>query len=379
MALVLNEEQRLIKQTAKSFLLDKAPVKALRELRDNRDETGCRRELWREMAELGWVGIVIPEQYGGFDYGYVGLGIVLEESGRTLTASPLVSSVLLGATAVVLGGREKQKETILPAVAAGELLLALALEETPQHAPTRIALAAAKSGDGFTLSGKKLFVLDGHVADKLIVVARTSGKSGAKEGITLFLIDAKSSGITTERVIMVDSRNSAQVTFDNVKVGVDAVLGELDHGYALLERVMDIGRIGLSAEMLGSAQEAFERTIAYLKERKQFDVPIGSFQALQHRAAKMFCEIELSKSLVYKSLSAIDDKDEKLPVLAAASKAKVCETLRLVTNEAVQIFGGMGMTDEQEIGFFLKRARVAQQTLGDQNFHIDRFAFLNGY
>jgi alkylation response protein AidB-like acyl-CoA dehydrogenase len=380
MALVLDEEQTLLKQTARRLLQDKSPVKALRELRDSRDETGFSRELWKEMVEMGWAGIVIPEQYGGFDYGYVGLGLVLEECGRMLVASPLVSTVLLGATAVTLAGSEAQKEDILPAVASGKLLLALALEEGPHHAPTRVATRVVKTGDGFTLSGKKAFVIDGHVADKFVVVARTSGQPGDTDGISLFLVDAKTPGVTATRIIMVDSRNAAKVSFDNVRIPASALLGQIGKGYSVLEKVLDIGRIGLAAEMLGSMQEAFERTINYLKERSQFGVLIGTFQALQHRTTIMFTEIELCKSVVLKALQTIDAGDEELlPRIAALAKAKACETVKLVTSEAIQMFGGIGMTDEEEIGFFIKRARVAQQAFGDYSYQLNRFAALNGY
>jgi len=380
MALVLDEEQKLLKETAKSFVQDKAPVKALRELRDSRNETGFSRELWQEMVDMGWPGVVVPEAYGGFDYGYMGLGIVLEECGRTLTASPLVSTILLGVTAIRFGGSQEQKEALLPAIVDGEMLMTLALEEGPRHTSTRIAMTAAKNGDGFLLNGKKTFVIDGHVADKLVVVARTSGESGDKNGLSLFLVDCKAAGVSRERVSMVDSRNMAKVEFKDVQIAGDALLGELDNGSLLLDKILNIARIGLSAEMLGTAQEAFDRTINYLKERKQFGVAIGSFQALQHRAADMFSELELARSLVMKGLSVIDEGDEAaLPVMAAATKAKLCQVIQLVTNEAVQMFGGIGMTDEEEIGFFLKRARVAQQTFGDQNYQTNSFAALKGY
>jgi alkylation response protein AidB-like acyl-CoA dehydrogenase len=380
MALVLDEEQKLLKETVKSFVQDKAPVKALRELRDSRDETGFSRELWQEMVDMGWPGVVVPEAYGGFDYGYTGLGIVLEECGRTLTASPLVSTVLLGATAIRFGGSEVQKEALLPAIVGGEILMTLALEEGARHTSTKIAMAATKSSEGYILNGKKTFVIDGHVADKFVVVARTSGASGDKGGLSLFLVDSKAAGVSCERVSMVDSRNMAKVVFKDVQITSDALLGELDNGGPLLEKILDIARIGLAAEMLGTAQEAFDRTINYLKERKQFGVAIGSFQALQHRAAHMFSELELCRSLVMKGLSVIDEGDEAvLPVIAAATKAKLCQVLHLVTNEAVQMFGGIGMTDEEEIGFFLKRARVAQQTFGDENYQTNRFAALRGY
>lgn len=380
MAMVLNEEHILLQQTAKSFVADKAPVTALRELRDSRDAIGFSRELWNEMVELGWAGVAIPETYGGFDCGYVGLGLILEECGRTLAASPLVSTVLVGATAILLGGSEEQKNELLPAVIGGEKLLALALEETPHHDPAGVALQAEKTAAGFTLTGRKLFVPDGHVADTLIVAARTSGQRGEKDGISLFLVERDAPGVTVERLSMVDSRNAARIEFADVTVPASALLGKLDGGYPLLEQVLDVARIGLSAELLGIAREAFDRTLAYLKERKQFGVLIGSFQALQHRAALMFCELELGKSLVLKGLMAIDQGETaELPKLASLAKGKVCEIARLVTNEAIQMFGGIGMTDEHEIGFYIKRARVAQQTYGDQNYHLERFASLQGY
>lgn len=373
MALILNEEQQMLKTSAKEFLKERAPVEALRKLRDERNETGFDRDMWNEMAEMGWACLTIPESYGGLDFGYVGLGQILEETGRTLTASPLISTVLLGTTTINLAGSDAQKEELLPAIAEGKMLVTLALEESNRHNPNHIEASAAKSGDDYVINGQKVMVLDGHVADKYIVAAKT------ENDVSLFLMDAKSDGVSSERVIMMDSRNAAIVKFDNVKIPASSILGEEGNGAAIIEKVLDIARIGLSAEMLGSMLEAFERTVAYLKERKQFGVPIGSFQALQHRAAQMFCEIELCKSLVLKSLQAIDANANNLPILASMTKAKVSETLQLVSNEGIQMFGGIGMTDDEEIGFFLKRARVAMQTFGDANYHIDRYAKLSGY
>ncbi|MDF1865896.1 MAG: acyl-CoA dehydrogenase [Saprospiraceae bacterium] len=373
MALILNEEQQMLKTSAKEFLKERAPVEALRKLRDERSETGFDRQMWNEMAEMGWACLTISESYGGLDFGYVGLGQILEETGRTLTASPLISNVLLGTTAINLAASNTQKEALLPIIAEGKMLVTLALDESTRHNPIQINTTASKEGDSYVLNGKKVMVLDGHVTDKFVVAAKT------ENGVSLFLVDAKSDGISIQRVIMMDSRNSATLQFENVKISASSLLGEEGQGAATIEKILDIARIGLSAEMVGSMTEAFERTVAYLKERKQFGVPIGSFQALQHRAAQMFCEIELCKSLVLKSLQAIDANEENLPILASMTKAKVSETLQLVSNEGVQMFGGIGMTDDEEIGFFLKRARVAQQTFGDANYHIDRFAKLSGY
>lgn len=376
MALVITEEQQMLKTSAQEFLKDRAPVVALRALRDANDSKGYAPELWGQMAEMGWTALAIPEEYGGLGFGYTGLGQVMEEMGKTLTASPMLSTVLLGASAVQLGGNVMQKEAILPAVAEGKMLLTLAYQEGKHHRPTQITMAATPAGDTYTLSGTKNFVLDGHIAHKFVVAARTSGQAGDRKGISLFLVDANADGVSSERKVMMDSRNAATVTFENATA---ELLGEADQGFFILNKVLDIGCISLAAEMLGAMQEAFNRTIAYLKERQQFGVPIGVFQGLQHRAAHMFCEIELCKSLVLKSLQAIDSNSKRLPVYASMTKAKVGETLKLVSNEGVQMFGGIGMTDDEEIGFFLKRARVAQQTFGDYNFHLARFARLNGF
>ena len=379
MALVLNEEQRLLQDTARDFLSSCAPVESLRKLRDGSSETGYAPDLWQQMAELGWASIILPEQYGGLEFGFLGLGVVMEESGRTLTASPLLASAVVGASAVLLGGREQQKETLLPEIATGKLTLALALEESHHHRPTHIATTAEKQGDNFVINGNKTFVLDGHSADQLIVVARTSGDNRASNGLTLLLVDRQTPGIDCRRTIMVDSRNAANISFDNVIIPADNVLGEVNEGWSILEPVLDRGRVAIAAEMMGCALEAFERTMQYLKEREQFGVLIGSFQALQHRAAHMQSELELCRSVLLQALSTVDDVPEQLPLLASLAKARLNELVKLVTNEAVQMHGGIGVTDELEIGFFLKRARVAMQVYGDTGYHKDRYATLCGY
>jgi alkylation response protein AidB-like acyl-CoA dehydrogenase len=379
MALVLNEEQLMLKDSASGFLAEHAPVESLRKLRDDRDETGYSTEVWRQMAELGWAGIAIDEEYGGLGYGYTGLGVVLEEVGRKLSASPLEATVLTAATAIQIGGNDQQKQDLLPTIAAGETLVSLALQEGPQHRPTHIETTASTSGSGFEISGRKVMVLDAHVANTFIVVARTSGCADEEAGISLFLVAASAPGVSVETVVMTDSRNAGILTLDKVAVSSDALLGGLDEGYATLSRTLDIANIGLSAELLGISLEAYERTLVYLRERKQFGALIGSFQALQHRAAEMFAELELARSLVLKSLHAIDQDADNLPLLASACKAKLCEVVTRITNESVQMHGGIGMTDEFEIGFFLKRARVAQYTFGDYHYHLDRFAVLSSY
>ncbi len=381
MPMILNEEQNMLKDSAKDFCSNNAPIGQLRELRDTDNVEGFDKATWGSMVELGWAAIPWAEEHGGLAFGYKGLGVVTEETGRTLAASPLYASVWVGGTMVNLGGSDAQKAEILPKVAAGEVLLALALEEGRRHAPYNIATAAEASGDGYTLTGKKTFVLDGHVADHLIVAARTGGDQHARDGITLFLVDPGAEGVNVTRTKMADSRNAANIEFNGVSVGADAVIGALGQGADVLDPALDIARIGLAAEMLGSLQECFERTVEYLKERKQFGVPIGSFQALKHRAANMFCEIELSKSCVLEALTALDEgRDaEEVAKLASLTKAKVGETFNLVSREGIQMHGGIGMTDEFDIGFFIKRAAVTEQTFGDVNFHRNRYGELEGY
>jgi alkylation response protein AidB-like acyl-CoA dehydrogenase len=313
MALALNDEQRFLKQTAAEFFAQQAPIAQLRQLRDQHSADGFDRATWQQMVELGWSGILIPERFGGSDFGFLGLALVLEESGRTLAATPLLATALIGASALLLGGSAAQQQAHLPAIAAGQRLSALAIEEQGRHAPYQIACRVERQGSGFVLDGSKQFVIDGHVADLLIVSARSRGQPGERDGITLLLVPADAPGVTITRNQMVDSRNAASIRFDRVKLEADALLGQEGEGAALLDALLDRARIGLAAEMLGSLQECFERTIGYLKERQQFGVAIGSFQALKHRAAQMFCEVELCKSVVLQAASSIDDAPTRAP------------------------------------------------------------------
>ena len=379
MPLVLNEEQQMLKDSARGFLDEKAPVAALRKLRDENDPNGFSRDLWKEMAEMGWAGILVGEEFGGADFGFVGAGLLAEEMGRSLTASPFLSTSILAATALNKNGADGQKQEHLPKIAAGETVFALAVDETRKHAPAKTALTAEKAGNGFKLSGDKTFVADGHVADKIIVAARTSGAPGESEGLTLFLVDGEAGGLTRERTVMVDSRNAARLKFDNVEATGDDVIGELDGGFEALEGVLNAGRAGLAAEMSGAAQQAFQMTTDYLKERKQFGVEIGAFQALQHRAAHLYSEVEIMKSAVLKALQDLDSSYGVAGAICSLAKAKAGEVAKLASIEGVQMHGGIGMTDEFDIGFFMKRIRVAQEMFGDTAFHADRIAKLRGY
>jgi alkylation response protein AidB-like acyl-CoA dehydrogenase len=379
MPMILSADAKMVREGAHDFFVAKSPILALRKLRDSQDPDGFSRPLWREMAELGWSGFLVPEDHGGSGFGHLGLGQVMEAAGRTLAATPLLGTALIGAVAIDRGGSESQKSEHFPGLVGGESIFALALEEHPHHSPYRIATSAKREGAGWVLNGAKQFVLDGHVADTLIVVARTSGGERDRNGLTLFLVPGGAAGVARRRSIMVDSRNAARITLSNVSVGAEAVLGPVDGGADLLDAVLDAARAGLAAEMLGSSAEAFERTVQYLKDRKQFGVPIGSFQALKHRAAQMYCEVEATRSAVVAALDALDTGANDASLLVSLAKAKANSTARLTGDEGIQMHGGIGMTDEHEIGFFLKRARVAEATFGDAAFHNDRYAALSGY
>jgi alkylation response protein AidB-like acyl-CoA dehydrogenase len=376
---ILNEEQTMLRDAAKSWVSEKSPVTAFRKMRDSGNPDGFDRAAWAEMAEMGWAGILIPEEFGGSGLDYLTMGLVLEETGRTLTASPLLSSALVATSALLLGGTDAQKKEWLPKFAVGKEIGTLALDEGPHHAPANTALSATRDGKGFRLSGKKSFVPDGGAVDVIVVAARTSGKAGDTNGITLFLVPGNASGLTRQKLKAVDSRGVANLTFENVSVAADAVLGTVDQGFSLLESILDRARAGLAAEMLGAAVQSFDTTLEYLKTRVQFGQVIGTFQALQHRAAKMFTELELTRSCVEAALVGIDRGANDIPALASLAKARASELWHLVSNEMVQMHGGIGMTDAHDAGLYLKRARVAEATFGGASFHRDRYARLMGY
>lgn len=379
MTLLLDDEQRMLRDSAREFLTRRSPVAALRALRDRRDERGYDPAIWREISELGWPAAVLPEAYGGLGVGYKGLGAVFEQIGRTLAATPLLSTVVLGGGLLTEGGSDAQRDLWLPKIVAGEALLALALEEAARHDPAQVILSARRESGSWRLDGDKTFVLDGHVAARLIVVARSSGTPGQSAGLSLFLLDPAVRGVRIERSRLVDSRNAARVHLSDVRLGDDALIGTPGEAFGALDRVLDRARVCAAAELLGVIGEAFERTVAYLKERVQFDVPIGSFQALQHRAARLYVEIELLRSCLAAALEAADDGAATAAELASLAKARASDLSEKALNEAVQMHGGVGVTDALDLGLFLKRARVLQQTFGDGPFHRDRYARLRSF
>lgn len=358
MTFTLNEEQLLLKDAARAFCSEQAPVGRLRKQRDAK-QNGRDPELWAEMAAMGWAGVIVPEEFGGAGLGYVGLGVVLEETGRTLVASPLHSTAMIGASALLIAGSDQQKAEWLPKIAAGEVIVALAVDETPHHAPGKSTLAV--SGDKIT--GAKTYVADGHIADLFIVASADA----------LYLVKADAAGLSRRELITADSRGAADVKFDG------AVAEKMSGGVDVIDAILDRARIGLAAEMLGQASAAFEITGDYLKTRKQFGQVIGGFQALQHRAAKLFTELELTRSCVLAALDALDRNAPNLAEYASLAKARAADALHLATSEMVQMHGGIGMTDEHDAGLYLKRARVAEALYGGASFHRDRYAKLLGF
>ena len=379
MAMVLDEDAGMLKDAARGYLGKAAPVSQLRRLRDSEDPDGFDRKTWAEMAEMGWTGVLVPEAHGGVAMGHVAAGVIAEEMGRNLTASPYLSTAIMGATALARAGTDAQKSQWLPRIAAGDAITGFAIDEGRKHQPARVETTAERSGNGFRLNGAKSFVAEGHVADMLIVSARTGGGVEEAEGVTLFLVPREAAGLEVERLATVDSRNFARLTLDKVEVTADAVIGEVDQGLGVLETVLDAGRAGLSAELSGASQACFDTTVAYLKERTQFGQIIGTYQALQHRSAHLYAEIELLKSIVLKALQTLDAAPEHAAMMVSAAKAKAGQVGQLATRETLQMHGGIGMTDEYDVGLFMKRVRVAEALYGDANYHADKFARLRKY
>ena len=376
MTLTLSEEQAFLKDTAKKFAQEKTPTTHFREIRDNENPECFDREIWQEMAAQGWSGILVPEEYGGSNFGLAGIGVVLEELGRTLTPSPLFATSVVCATILNKAGNDSQKKEFLTKIASGEVTMAFALEEGPRHKPFSINLEAKKDGKNFILNGKKNFVIDGGFADYIIVVAKTSE---TEDHLSLFILAKDVKGLNIIPTTMVDHKNAANIEFKEVIISEANLLGTQNDAKEIIEETLDISRAALSAEMLGGALEAFDITLNYLKEREQFGEKIGSFQALQHRAALMFTDLELCKSCVIEALTAYDEGSNDLQRIVSLAKSKIGETFFNVSNEGVQMHGGVGVTDEYDIGLYMKRARVAEQTFGNSEYHRNRYAELTGY
>jgi alkylation response protein AidB-like acyl-CoA dehydrogenase len=378
MGLYHTEDQTMLKDSVAPFLAENGSVKHLRALRDSKDAAGFSRDLWSQFAEMGLNGILIPEAEGGLGLGHVEAGIVLEEIGRNLTPSPFLSTAVAAVEALKSASADLRGQWF-PKIAGGEAVVALALEEGKKHNPAGVALKAERSGNGFKLTGAKNFVVHGHVADMLLVSARTAGAAGEEAGITLFAVPANAAGLTAGADRLVDSSVAARLAFDGVQVDADAVVGEVDAGWAVLTRLFNAGRLGASAELVGVGNGAMDMTFDYLKQRKQFGKVIGEFQALQHRAAHLYGEMEGARSIVLKAQQMLDNGDPRGEMFVSAAKAKAGKASNLAVREGVQMHGGIGMTDEYDIGLFMKRERALNEVFGDLYFHADKLASMNGY
>jgi alkylation response protein AidB-like acyl-CoA dehydrogenase len=375
MQLVLDEDQTMLAETARQFITDHCPLGRVRALRD--DDTGFDASLWRQMVDLGWPGMPFDERDGGLGLGIAEIACVTEALGRGLATEPFFSNVLLAGACIARAGSPAQRAAWLAPMIAGQKQLALAATgRHPRFDPYRVGAGAERTSEGYRLTGAFAQVLGGHVADACVVVARTGGTDGDRDGLTLFLVPCAATGVRRIRQRRVDAAPAALVHLEDVRVTEAEVLGAPGHAADVLDDVYDVATIALAAEMLGGMSRAFEMTLQYLKERVQFGVPIGSFQALKHRAARLFIEIELTRSAV---MAAARAPNPERPGLASVAKARASDAFVRVAEEAIQMHGGIGMTDEHDIGFFLKRARAAEMTLGDAAYHRARYAVRQGF
>ena len=379
MPLYHDDDQAMLADTARQFMGEEGAIaKQLRHWRDTECKDGFGHALWKQMAEMGFTGILVSEADGGLGMGHVEAGIVLEEIGRNLTPSPFLTSSVIAATALQDAGDELRGRW-LPGLLGGDSVFAVAIDEGAKHRPERIACRAEKSGNGFKLSGKKDFVVHGASADMIVVAARTSGSDDDDDGVTLFAVPKDAAGIGHNSVRLVDSSMASHITLDGVELDGDAVIGEVDGGREVLNRVLDAGRVGSAAEGVGVARGAMDLTVDYLKQRKQFGKLIGEFQALQHRAAHLYSEVEIARASVIKAQQLLDAGSERGSLMASVAKAKVGKAARLAVQEGVQMHGGIGMTDEYDIGLYMKRDRALAEFMGDVYYHANRVAELSGY
>lgn len=368
MSMVYSEDDRMLADTAEEFLSAQSPVAAQRALRDSSSTLNYDTKIWQQMIELGWGAVTFPEDLGGLDFGYKGMGAIFEAMGKHLTASPMLSSVTLCGSLLQQLANEDQ-QAWLTAIISGEKRLALAVDEQARHKPDNMQTTATTDGNSFILNGKKTMVIDGVSPDGWIVAAQH------QSGCSLFIVPF-SDQVKVKRLKLIDSRNYAELTFSDLKLPAQALLGKAGDSFVALEHALDLGRLCLSSEMLGATKALFDMTIEYLKVREQFGVKIGTFQALQHRAARCFVELELAQSCVISALSTADSTEESLASSASLAKWKLSKVADLISGEAVQMHGGIGVTDELDIGLYLKRIRVAQMCFGDADLHQARFSSL---
>ena len=374
---LLTDDQRMLQETAATFLAEEGAIaKQLRHWRDTGCKDGFGHGLWKQFAELGLTGICIPESHGGLGLGATEVVLVLEEIGRNLTPSPFLATAVVAARAIE---GTAHGERWYPDILAGEAVVALALDEAPHHAPEQTALEAKRQGNGFVLNGAKQFVVQGGSADMIVTAARTGGSPGDEDGLTLFAVPKDAAGLTVDNVALVDSSKAARMDFANVELDADAVIGEVDGGWAPLQRALSAGSVGAAAELVGVASGASAMSLDYLRQRKQFGKLIGEFQTLQHRAAHLYAEIEIARAAAFKAAQSLDSGDEKADLWTSVAKAKAAAVANLAVREGVQMHGGIGMTDEHDIGLFMKREAVLGELFGDAYYHRNRVAELSGY
>jgi alkylation response protein AidB-like acyl-CoA dehydrogenase len=378
MAMTLNDDQVMLRDSARDFMKSEAPTTHFRKYRDMECKDGFSHDLWKQFAEMGFTGMLIPEADGGLGMGHIEAGIVLEEIGRNLSPSPFLTTSVAAVEALKLADKA-MRDRWFPGIIAGQTVIGLAIDEGIKHRPEKIACKAERSGNGFKLTGHKQFVVQGSSSNMLIVAARTAGTAGETDGLTLFAVEKDASGLSMEAARLVDSAMAAHMTLDGVQVDADAVIGDVDGGWSLLGKMLDAGRVGAAAEMVGVGTGAMDITFNYLKTRKQFGQLIGEFQALQHRAAHLYGEMEGARSIVLKAQSMLDEGHAKAELYVAAAKAKAGLACNLSVREGVQMHGGIGMTDEYDIGLYMKRDRSLNEFFGDSYFHADRVATMNGY
>jgi alkylation response protein AidB-like acyl-CoA dehydrogenase len=372
---LLTDDQKMLQETAASFLREEGgPAKQLRRWRDTGCTDGYGTDLWKQFGELGLTGICVPENQGGLGLGAVEAALVLEEIGRNLTPSPFLTTAVVGARAIE---GTAHAERWYPPILSGEAVLALAVDESSRHAPHQTALSAKRRGNGFVLNGAKQFVVHGNSADMILTLARTASSQGDRDGLTLFAVPKGTAEV--ESVTLADGSKASRLKFDNVELDADAVVGDVDAGWVPLSRSLNAGRSGSAAELVGVAAGATAMTVDYLKQRKQFGKLIGEFQALQHRAAHLYGEIEIARAASLKAAELIDSSDPEAELIVAVAKAKAAAVSKLAVQEGVQMHGGIGMTDEHDIGLYMKREVVLGELFGDVYYHRNRVAELSGY
>ena len=372
MDLAFTEEQQMLSPLAREFLEAECPKSLARAM--EADEKGHSPELWQKMAELGWLGLTFPERYGGAEFSFMDMAILLEEMGRALLPGPYFSTVALCGQALLDAGTDDQKDAYLERIAMGELIMALALTEASgRYDADAIAVRCEPSGDGYAINGVKMFVSDGQVADSFIVATRSADATDPKDGVSLLIVDADAPGVTVNPLRVMGIDKQAEVIFDNVQVSSDNLLGLLGGGWPLVEKLMAWGAIGKCAESVGGAQAAMELAVSYVNSRPAFGRPIGSFQAIQHHCANMLTDIDTSRYLTYQAAGLVSQGDFTAPEISKA-KAWLSQAYSRVTYLAHQCHGGISFTKEMDIHLYHKRAKVNQALFGDARFHWDRIA-----